>query len=161
MCEELQSRFASHLPLLLLATEASLRDETRTNTSIELLRHVTPVRAHYLWPLVVRSKDKNSMLTTISLMQELKLRPDFDTLAFYVFPNLLTLDKPIALLQCLQQRCKLSVSSLLGPLVHALLSAKMLNEAVILCEYFLLYLFTTVYFTDLISSTLVKLKPYD
>lgn len=100
----------------------------------DLLGHVTPLRVHYFWPLTVRTKHVSDMAAVVNRMQSLGLRLDFDTLAFYVLPNLIAQDKPIHLLQHLQHNCKLSVSTLLGPLLHALLSAKLLTEAVVLCK---------------------------
>lgn len=135
MCSSLQQSLPGHDSFLLLATEASLRDQTKTDMSSELLGHVTPVRNHFFWPLTVRTRNVRAMTDILNKMQALNLRIDYDTLAFYVFPNLIPLDTPISLLQSLQKNCNLSVSSLLGPLVHALLSSKLLNEALKLCKF--------------------------
>ncbi|KAF4531992.1 hypothetical protein B566_EDAN006537 [Ephemera danica] len=135
-CKILQQTFPNHQSFLLAATEASLRDVTKTEMSIELLKHVTPLRNHYFWPLAVRAKHLQEVSAVLNLIQSLGLKLDSDTLTYYTYPNIIKIDTPINILKHLQKSCKLSVSSLLGPLVHALLNAKMLNEAIILCKQY-------------------------
>jgi len=104
---------------------------------MELLSHISPLRTHYFWPLFIRSTCIEDVVDVLKKMHTLNVKPDHDTLAYYVFPNLLPYDTPMNILRHLQTTCQLTITKQLGPMLNALLNAKQINEALDLCKIFL------------------------
>ncbi|XP_059475977.1 leucine-rich PPR motif-containing protein, mitochondrial-like [Neocloeon triangulifer] len=160
ICISLQSNFPNHNSFLLYALEESLKDKSKGGLSGELLSHASPLRNHFFWPLIVHCGSPEEMVRVLNHMQSLGLRPDFDTLAFYVFPGMLRWDAPMAVLKLLQAECGLSVATQLGPMLNALLIDKHLQEALDLCKMINQRTLDLRKLTKSLSSAVLKKKSF-
>ncbi|CAB3380528.1 Hypothetical predicted protein [Cloeon dipterum] len=134
ICLALQSNFPNHNPFLSYAVEESLRDKSKMDFSSALLVHMTPLRSHYFWPLIVHSSTTEEAVDVLQQMLKLGLQPNYDTLTFYLYPSMLRWDAPIKVIKLLQEKCHLSFSTQLGPMLCALLVNKQIEEALHLCK---------------------------